>query len=105
MFKIYEEGKVKLKPHNPINLKYEGSAHQDCNLNVNLHENFPAAFYNWKNYDSSLIFQETGKYDFKINVISKRIEKYASFTIQQPKNKMYQIRNSIIVYKYRSSFK
>ena len=29
-----------------------------------------------------LIFQEVGKYNFKINVISKTVEKYISFTIK-----------------------
>ena len=42
-------------------------------------------FHNLKKYDSHLIFQKVGKYNFKI--ISKIIEKYMSFTIQQPKKK------------------
>ena len=37
------------------------------------------------NYDSDLIFQEVGKYNFKINVTRKAIDKYTSFTIKQPK--------------------
>ena len=44
-------------------------------------------FHNLQNYDSDLIFQEIGKYNFKINVIPKTTEKYMSFTIQQPKEK------------------
>ena len=42
-------------------------------------------FHNLQNYDSHLIFQEVGKYNIKISVIPKTIEKYISFaTKQQP---------------------
>ena len=41
-----------------------------------------------KNYDSHFIIQEIEKYNFKINVIPKTIEKYMSFTIHQPKRKV-----------------
>ena len=44
-------------------------------------------FHDLQNYDSCLIFEEIGKYNFIINVIPKIIEKYLSFTIQQPKKK------------------
>ena len=44
-------------------------------------------FHNLQNYDSLLIFQEVGKYDFKINAIPKTVEKYMNFNIQQPKKK------------------
>ena len=43
-------------------------------------------FHNLQNYDSHLIFQEVGKYNIKISVIPKTIEKYIIFaTKQQPK--------------------
>ena len=44
-------------------------------------------FHNLQNYDSHLVFQEIGKYNFKLNVIPKAMEKCMSFTIQQPKKK------------------
>ena len=44
-------------------------------------------FHNLRNCDSHLIFQEIGKYNFKIDVISKTIEIYISFSIKQPKKK------------------
>ena len=40
-----------------------------------------------QNYDLYLSFQEIGKYNFKISVAPKTIEKYMSFIIQQPKEK------------------
>ena len=38
-----------------------------------------------QNYDSHLKLQELGKYNFKKNFILKLIEKYMSFSIEQPK--------------------
>ena len=40
-------------------------------LNLNLSEKIPVVFHNLQNYDSHIIFQKIGKYDFKINVIPK----------------------------------
>ena len=40
-------------------------------------------FYNLENYHSILLFQELGKYNLKINVIT--IEKYRTFNIKQSK--------------------
>ena len=47
-------------------------------------------FQNLQNYDSHLIFQEIGKYNFKTNIVRKKMEKYMSFTIKQPKKKDVQ---------------
>ena len=58
------------------------AAHQDCNLNLSLSKKIPVVFHNLQNYNSHLIFQEPGKYDFKINVITRTIEKYMSFSIE-----------------------
>ena len=41
--------------------------------------------HNLQNYDSHLVFQEIRKYNFEINVMPRTVEKYMSFTIQQPK--------------------
>ena len=32
--------------------KYQGSAQQDCNLNLSLNKNIPVVFHNFQNYDS-----------------------------------------------------
>ena len=55
-------------------------------MNLSLSRKIPAAFHNLLNYGSHLIFQEIGNY-FKTNVSLKMLEKYISFTIQQPKKK------------------
>ena len=43
---------------------------QECNLKFNLSK-IPVVFYSLQNYDSYLIFQEIGQFNFKINVIPK----------------------------------
>ena len=45
----------------------------------------PIVFHNLQNYDSHLIFQKLGKYSFKINAISRTIEKYMDFSIEESK--------------------
>lgn len=56
-----------------------GSQHQECNLNLSVSE---------KTYLSyNLIFQEIGKYNFKIKKCSRKTQKYLSFAIQQLKKK------------------
>ena len=49
-----------------------------------------------QNYDLHHVFQEVGKYNFKINVIPKKTEKYISFTIQQLKEKGIKPRPSLV---------
>ena len=39
------------------------------------------AFHNLKNYDTNLIMQELGKFNFKINITRNGLEKYMSSTI------------------------
>ena len=63
---------MKIKHHDHITGKYQGSVHQECNLNLALSKNIPAVFHNLQNYDSHLIFQEAVKYYFEINVIQKQ---------------------------------
>ena len=78
--KGYEEGEVKVKEHDHIAKKYQGSAGQDCNLNLSLNKNITVVFHNFQIYDSHLTFQEIAKYNFKINVIPKTNERNYSTT-------------------------
>ena len=63
--KPLEENEVKGKDHDQITKKYQGSVHQECNLNLSLSKKILAVFHNLQNYDSHLISQEVGKYNFK----------------------------------------
>ena len=66
---------------NHITGKYRGLAHRDCNIKVKLNHKIPILFNNLKSYNSYLIKQELGKFDFKINLILNGLEKYTSFNI------------------------
>ena len=61
-------------------MKYTGSAHRDCYINVKLNHKIPVVFHNLKDYDSHLIMQELGKFSHKINVIPNALERYISFS-------------------------
>ena len=56
---------MKVRDHSHMTEKYRGSAQRVCKLNLSLQKN--------KCFDSHLVFQEIGKYNFKINVIPKTI--------------------------------
>ena len=53
---------MKVRDHCHIN---EGSAHRDCNINVKSNKKNPVVFHSLKSYDSHLIMQELGKFNFK----------------------------------------
>ena len=57
---------MKVRDHSHMTEKYGGSAHRVCKLNLSLNKKNTCC-------DSHLVFQEIGKYNFKINVISKTI--------------------------------
>ena len=78
---VYVGGCVKVRDYGYITGKYRGSAHRDCNIKVKLNHKIPIVFHNIKNYDSHLVMQELGKFDFKINVIPNGFEKYISFNV------------------------
>ena len=70
---IYDDGYVyndlKIRDHCHIDRKFRGSAHRNSNINLKLNYKIPVVFYNLTKYDSHLIMQELGKFNFKINVI------------------------------------
>ena len=80
--KAYEEGEIKVKDHDHVRRKDPGFARlRIFNLNYSLSKEKLLFFIIWKSCDSHLIFQEFEKYRFKINVITKTIEKSMSFNI------------------------
>ena len=77
----YVDNEVKVRDHCHITGKYRGSAHRDCNINLNLNQKISVVFSQPKNYDSHLIMQEIRKFNLKINVIPNGLEKYMSSTV------------------------
>ena len=82
----YIDNDVNVRHHCYITGKNRGFAHRDCNINLRLNHKIPIVFQNLKNYDSLLIMQELGKFNFKINVIRNGLENYMSFTINNKLN-------------------
>ena len=72
---------AKVRDHCHITEKYKDFAQSDCNINVSLNYKIPAVFNSLKSYFAHLIMQELGKFDFKLNVIPNRLEKYLSFSV------------------------
>ena len=77
----YVQGDLKARNDCHITGKYLGSAHRDCNFKVKLNHKILIAFHYLKNYIAHLTMQGSGKFDFKINIIPNRLEKYMSFNI------------------------
>ena len=73
------QGDVKVRGHCHITGKYKGSAQRDCNIKVKLNLKIPIVFHNLKNYDSYLIMQQLGKFNFIIKIIPNELEKCMSF--------------------------
>ena len=77
----YIDGDVNVRDHCHITGKYRASANRDCNINAKLNHKISVVFCNLRNYDSHLIMQELGKFNFKINALPNGLEKYMSFRI------------------------
>ena len=58
-------------------------AHWSCNVNFKITKKIPVIFHDLKGYESHLIFKEFCKFNVKISVIPKGLEKYMAFTINR----------------------
>ena len=88
--KKYTDDDVPVRDHCHITGKYRGSAHQTCNLKLQISAEkikIPVVFHNLKGYDSHFIINELGELikkgeeNIKINVIAQNAEKYMAFYI------------------------
>ena len=82
----YIDNGVKVRDHCHITGKYIGSAHKGCNSNLKSNHKISFLFQNLKNYDSHLIMQKAGKFNFRISIITNGLEKCMSFTINNELN-------------------
>ena len=94
MRKKYKVDDVPVKDHCHVTGKYRGSAHQSCNLKLQISAEkikIPVVFHNLKGYDSHFIINELGdiikkaketeEEEIKIKVIAQNAEKYMAFYI------------------------
>ena len=94
----YTDKDVRVRDHCHITGKYRGSAHQDCNLKLQIKPEeikIPLIFHNLRGYHSHFIMQEIGKIakdhtytnkkgeekQMNINVIPNNMEKYMAFIL------------------------
>ena len=88
--KKYRVDDVPVRDHCHVTGKCRGSAHQTCNLKLQISADkikIPVIFHNLKGYDSHFIINELGELikkgeeNIKINVIAQNAEKYMAFYI------------------------
>ena len=72
----------KVRYHCHITGKYRGAALCNCNVNLKLTKNAFITLHNLKGYDIHLI-NEIGKFNVKVDVIPRGLEKYIAFTINK----------------------
>ena len=72
---VYVEIDVKIRDNCDITRKYRSSVYKDCNTKVKLDQKVYVVLHNLKNYDSHLVMQVLGKFDFKINKDENGLEK------------------------------
>ena len=94
----YTDKDIRVRDHCHITGKFRGSAHQDCNLKLQIKPEtikIPVIFHNLRGYDSHFIMQEIGKIAKKhayknkrgeechmnINCIPNNMEKYLAFML------------------------
>ena len=94
----YANKDVRVRDHCHITGKYRGSAHQDCNLKLQIKPEtikIPVIFHNLRGYDSHFIMQQIGqiakehtytnkkseKVEMNINCIPNNMEKYMAFML------------------------
>ena len=96
--KPYKDKDIRVRDHCHITGKFRGSAHQDCNLKLQIKPEtikIPVIFHNLRGYDSHFIMQEIGKIakehtytnkkgekvEMNINCIPNNMEKYMAFML------------------------
>ena len=81
--KLIDVNDVKVRDHCHVTSgnNYKGPAHWSCNTNLKFSKKLPVILHSLKNCDSHLIFKELNKFDCKISVVPKGLEKYMSFTL------------------------
>ena len=77
--KLIDNDEEKVRNHCHVTGKFRRAVHWNCNINFQLTKEVPVILYNFRGYDSHLVFNELDKFDVKINVIPNGLEKYIAF--------------------------
>ena len=82
--KLIDNDEEKVRDHCHVTAKFRGSAHWNCNINLQLTKKVPVIFHNLRGYASHLISRELDKSDVKISIIPNGLEKYMAFFWKKP---------------------
>ena len=90
-YKVDDGENIPVRDHCHVTGKYRGSAHQNCNLKLQISAEkikIPVIFHNLKGYDSHFIIQQLGELikegeEISINIIPQNTEKYMAFYINK----------------------
>ena len=93
--KLFDISENKVRDHCHITGKSRGAAHWSCNVNFKMTRKAPVIFHNLEGYDGHLIFKELSKFNLKISVIPKGLEKYMGFTINRNIDSMQFMNSSL----------
>ena len=63
---LIDKDEENVRDHCHVTGKFRGSAHWNCNINLQLTKRVPIIFHNLSGYDSHLIFNELNKFNVKI---------------------------------------
>ena len=75
-----DKNKEKVKDHCHYTGRYQGAAHNECNLNYRKPNFTPVVFHNLSGYDSHLFIKNLGFSEGNIDCIPNNEEKYTSFS-------------------------
>ena len=81
--KLINNDEEKVRDHCHVTAKFRGSAHWNCNINLQLTKKVPVIFHNLRGYASHLISRELDKFDVKISIIPNGLEKYMAFFLDK----------------------
>ena len=84
---LFLENEKRVRDHSHLMPgKYNGPAHESCNLNFNDNHTIPIVFHNLSCYDGHLIIKALAETEGAVDVLPVNKEKYISFTKHIPDN-------------------